>query len=137
PSLNALLKRAAELMPQIGSVSRQSADQLNCIRPYAPEIVAFFSTWGDWTTNTDGRGTYTRIASQAPPYSNAEISNSAEIAQRNPQLTYAFPRPPGLNSNQPWFLPECGAGRDALDPAKDPEARRFDPVKRGAFGATR
>ena len=34
---------------------------------------------------------------------------------------FALPRPPGLTAGQPWFLPDCGAGPDALDPTKDRE----------------
>jgi len=43
-------------------------------------------------------------------------------------MTYGFPRPPGTDAGQPWFLPQCGAGPDALDPNKDPEARSFNQV---------
>jgi hypothetical protein len=39
-------------------------------------------------------------------------------------IKYAMPRPPGLNAGQPWLLPECGAGAQALDPNADPEQRR-------------
>jgi hypothetical protein len=46
--------------------------------------------------------------------------NSEQFAQVSGKQ-YAYPRPPGLNANQPWFLPECGITRDALDPTKDPE----------------
>jgi hypothetical protein len=34
-----------------------------------------------------------------------------------------MPRPPGWNEGKPWFLPQCGAGPDAVDPTKDPEDR--------------
>jgi hypothetical protein len=50
---------------------------------------------------------------------------SATAVKTFPGLRYAFPRPPGYNADQPWFLPECKAGRDALDPTKDPESRPF------------
>jgi hypothetical protein len=36
-------------------------------------------------------------------------------------LQYAEPRPPGLSVGQPWFLPQCGAGPNSLNPADDPE----------------
>ena len=34
---------------------------------------------------------------------------------------YALVRPPGYNAGKPWYLPQCGAGRDGVDPNKDPE----------------
>lgn len=130
PSLNPLLARLTELMPQIGSMSRQSAEQLKCIRPYSPEIAAYFSTWGDRHNNSDGRGRYGRSVLQGAPFNNAQTDNSAQIAQKNPELTYTYPSPPGLNAGQPWLLPECGVGPDVFDPSKDAEARPFDPASR-------
>lgn len=35
--------------------------------------------------------------------------------------SYAMPRPPGLSVGQPWFLPQCGAGPNSINPADDPE----------------
>lgn len=133
PDLDALVARTTELMPRMGSIARQSDEQLACVRPYSPEIAAYFSTWGDFFSNTDGKDRYSRMASQSAPFINAETDDSATVAARNPALTFAFPRPPGLNAGQPWFLPECGAGPEALDPEKDPESRRRRPVPtRGA-----
>jgi hypothetical protein len=37
---------------------------------------------------------------------------------------YAEPRPPGLGVGQPWFIPECGVTRNALNPAADPEQQK-------------
>jgi hypothetical protein len=39
-------------------------------------------------------------------------------------LRYAEPRPPGLSTGRPWFLPQCGAGPESLNPADDPEQHR-------------
>jgi phospholipid/cholesterol/gamma-HCH transport system substrate-binding protein len=126
PDLNPLLTRATRLMPQLGSIGRQSVAQLKCIRPYTPDIVAFFTNWGDFLSPTDGKDKYIRANVQmlTPAPFNAIEANSGEIAKAFPGLRYAFPRPPGYNAGQPWFLPECGAGPEALDPSKDPEARR-------------
>jgi ABC-type transporter Mla subunit MlaD len=125
PTLNPLLDKVTTLLPTIGSVSRGSSAQLKCIRPYTPDIVAFFTNWGDFLSATDGRDKYIRATVQQllPAPHNASTQTSADIAKAYPGLRYAFPRPPGYNAGQPWFLPQCGAGRDALDPAKDPESR--------------
>jgi hypothetical protein len=125
PALNPLLAKATRLMPQLGSIGRQSVAQLKCIRPYTPDIVAFFTNWGDFLSPTDGKDKYIRANVQmlTPAPYNAITGDSEDIAKTFPGLRYAFPRPPGYNAGQPWFLPECGAGPDALDPSKDPEAR--------------
>jgi ABC-type transporter Mla subunit MlaD len=130
PSLNPLLTKATALMPSVRSIGRQSVEALRCIRPYTPDIVAFFTNWGDFLSPTDGRDKYIRATVQqlVPAPQNATSQTSADIAKAFPGLRYAFPRPPGYNAGQPWFLPECGAGRDALDPAKDPESRATGPL---------
>jgi ABC-type transporter Mla subunit MlaD len=123
--LDPLLAKATALSPQIGSIAHQSVTQLRCIRPYTPDIISFFTNWGDFLSATDGKDKYLRasVESFMPGGHNAQTGDSAQAAQQYPGLRYAFPRPPGYNAGQPWFLPECGAGRDALDPSKDPEAR--------------
>jgi ABC-type transporter Mla subunit MlaD len=132
PDLNPLLARATELMPQIGSIGRQSVTQLRCIRPYTPDVVSFFTNWGDFLSAGDGKDKYIRanVQSFLPTPNNNVQQSSADIAKAFPGVRYAFPRPPGYNAGQPWFLPECGAGPDALDPAKDPEARSFSPLEK-------
>jgi phospholipid/cholesterol/gamma-HCH transport system substrate-binding protein len=123
--LDPLLAKATALSPQIGSVAHRSVTQLRCIRPYTPDIISFFTNWGDFLSATDGKDKYLRasVESFMPGGHNAQTGDSAQAARQYPGLRYAFPRPPGYNAGQPWFLPECGAGRDALDPSKDPEAR--------------
>jgi hypothetical protein len=59
---------------------------------------------------------------QAPPVPvGSPLSSKQAVDLHGGALHYAMPRPPGLNAGQPWFQPQCGAGPDALDPAKDPE----------------
>ncbi|MCW3014762.1 MAG: mammalian cell entry protein [Solirubrobacterales bacterium] len=126
PSLNPLLETATERAPQLTSIGQQATHELNCIRPYTPEIVAFASTWGDFLSATDGKDKYIRANIQVmlpAPY-NVTQSTSGEIFKAFPGLRYGFPRPPGAVAGQPWFLPECGAGPEAINPFKDPEARR-------------
>jgi ABC-type transporter Mla subunit MlaD len=131
PQLNPLLGKATRLMPELRSVGRQAVTQLQCIRPYTPDIVAFFSNWADWLSYTDGKDRYGLANSETllPAGHNAETINSGQAAQQFPGLRYGFPRPPGYNAGQPWYLPQCGAGPDALDPSKDPEARTYNPTE--------
>jgi ABC-type transporter Mla subunit MlaD len=125
PALNPLLDLVNRLMPQLGSIGGQATTALKCIRPYAPDIAGFMANWGDFLTSGDGKDRFIRATLQnlIPAPLNALPYNSGTAAKLFPGLRYAFPRPPGDNAGQPWLLPECGIGPDALNPAKDPEAR--------------
>lgn len=130
PDLDRLLRRATRLMPQVGSIGRQSTEQLKCIRPYTADVIAFFSNWGDFLSYTDGRDKFIRanVQSFLPAPLNIATYNSAEAKKAWPGMRFGFPRPPGTNVGKPVFLPACGAGRDALDPAFDAESRSFNPL---------
>lgn len=130
PHLDPILRLVTKRLPQIGSISSQSVEQLKCIRPYTPDIVAFMTNWADFMSPNDGVDRYLRANVEAPlpMVTNLDSRAPAEAVKDSPDLRYAFPRPPGHNAGQPWFLPECGAGRDALDPSKDPEARHAYPI---------
>jgi ABC-type transporter Mla subunit MlaD len=132
PTVNQVLDKATALSPAIASIGTQTVKQVKCIRPYTPDIIAFFTNWGDFLSATDGRDKYIRATVQQflPSPTNVSTNNSADIAKAWPGLRYAFPRPPGYNAGQTWFLPECGAGPDALNPAKDPESRTYNPLGR-------
>jgi len=125
PNLNPLLARLTTRSPQLQSIGEQSVGSLKCLRPYTPEANAFFSNWGDFFAGTDGKDKLIRAQVQhyAPAFSNASSYNTAQAKQLFSGLEYGLPRPPGTVAGQPWFLPECGAGSDALDPNKDPEIR--------------
>jgi ABC-type transporter Mla subunit MlaD len=126
PALNPLLAKATNLMPTIGSIGHQAVTELRCIRPYTPDIVSIFSNWGDFFAYHDDKDKMARVIVDNIPAAglNAMPYDSATATKLFPGLQYAFPRPPGLAAGQPWFLPECGAGREALDPSQDPEAKR-------------
>jgi ABC-type transporter Mla subunit MlaD len=131
PAVNPLLTQVTGLSPTLGSIGRQAVTQLGCIRPYTPDIVAFFSNWADWLSYSDGRDRYGLANGEVllpAPY-NAVTETSGQVAKQFPGLEYGFPRPPGANAGQPWFLPRCGAGPDALNAADDPEARAYNPLE--------
>jgi phospholipid/cholesterol/gamma-HCH transport system substrate-binding protein len=124
PDLNPLLTRARTLMPRIRSVSRQAATQLNCIRPFAPEIASFATNWTAMSSWDDGQDKFFRGNGTLYPFATSSAPlTSADAIRLFPGLDYAFPRPPGQSSGQPWFLPECNLGPETLDPTKDPESR--------------
>jgi hypothetical protein len=125
PSLNPLLQRAATLMHDIASIGKQATTELDCIRPYAPDIAGFASNWADFLSWGDAKDRVIRAQVQnlTPAPVNIVGYDSATAAKLFPGLRYAFPRPPGESAGQPWFQPQCGITKDALDPSKDPEAR--------------
>lgn len=123
PDLTGLLDRARDLMPQLDSLGEQAAEQLGCIRPYAPEIAGWASTWTGFLAHGDGKDKFARLYNSVYPFPNDTPFGTATASRLVPAafVSYAFPRPPGANVNQPWFLPQCNITSDALDPRKNPE----------------
>lgn len=123
--LERLLKTGTPFMPRLGSALEQLEPIAGCLRPYGPEIAGLLSTWIGFNQNYDAQGHYVRAFVQQPPIP-IGTSDTAEqsIEPRKGRLSYAMPRPPGLNAGQPWLQPQCGAGPDALDASKDPEKGR-------------
>lgn len=129
PDLTRLVGRVTRHAPELTSIGKQADVALDCIRPYTPEIASWGPLWGSALSGNEGRDNYIRATPivSLPFPGMASQQSSADIAKAYPGLTYGFPRPPGTQAGQPWFLPECGAGPDALDPSKDPEARTYKP----------
>ena len=58
PDIDKALAIATGLMPELQAIGTQAVTQLQCVRPYTPDIVAFFSNWADWLSYTDGKDRY-------------------------------------------------------------------------------
>jgi len=127
PDITRLLARATTVAPQLEAIGRTGTRELDCIRPYTPEIVMLATTWGDFTSPTDGKDRYIRanIQNFFPAPVNNMPQTPAQMLKTHPSLEYGFPRPPGQVAGQPWFQPQCGAGPEALDPANDGEGKTF------------
>ncbi|HYF27356.1 MAG TPA: MlaD family protein [Baekduia sp.] len=126
PAITRLLREGVPFAERAQPVLGRLAEQFKCLRPYAPEIVGMMSNWNSWGQGYDNYAHYARIkgVQGATSYTSyPPIKTDDFLALTGNTLEYAMPRPPGLNAGQPWFLPECGAGRDAIDPTKDPEDR--------------
>jgi phospholipid/cholesterol/gamma-HCH transport system substrate-binding protein len=130
PDLNPFLGRARRLMPAIGSIGRQASTQLNCIRPYTPEIINFLVSWVSVWGGSEPKDHFARVWVVPPPIPNGSTMTPEQVAETIPGITSVYPRPPGQIVGQPWFQPQCGAGPEALDPSQDPEAGEFDPLSR-------
>lgn len=122
PRLRRFFDAATPLLPRFGRALGDLAPMFACVRPYAPEIAGFLTTWTGLNKNYDSRGHYARSfpLTYNPAINPGTRLNSLQATQQT-ELKYAMPRPPGLNAGKPQFQPQCGAGPEALDPAKDPE----------------
>jgi virulence factor Mce-like protein len=124
PTITDFLKEGVPFSKRLSPVLGRLSEQLNCVRPYAPEIAGFFSNWSSWAQGYDNSSHYGRIKAvfNASSFTSFPPMDTNDfIGTLGTGLKYAMPRPPGLNAGKPWLLPECGAGADALDPTKDPE----------------
>jgi len=127
PPLTSFIERAQPFSKQLQSMAAGLAPQVSCIRPYGPEIAGLVTTWASWGQDYDNVAHYARVKVNAGPTafdSFPPIATSTFLATQAGGIKYAMPRPPGLNAGQPWLLPQCGAGEDALNPVKDPEQQR-------------
>jgi phospholipid/cholesterol/gamma-HCH transport system substrate-binding protein len=138
-AINGLLARTTTLAPQLGSTAEGANENLKCIRPYSPELMGLLMTWGDFMSWNDKNDKILRAQVQnfLPAQYNSVPETPQQVAGRFPGLKYGFPRPPGFLAGQPWLLPECGAGEDALDPSKDQEAKVGTPDPGPAPGGRR
>lgn len=125
PDVSRLLRRATTLLPQVTSIGRQATPQLDCIRPYSPELAALVTNWAGFISSVDGRDHYVRINPAAIPWAptNVQGQSTASSAKLFPGMRMGMPRPPGYAADQPWFQPQCEVTADSIDPDKDIEAR--------------
>jgi phospholipid/cholesterol/gamma-HCH transport system substrate-binding protein len=123
PSLSRLFDTGVSFMPPARQALTTFTPMLSCIRPYTPDIAGFFSTWPGFTSHYDAGGHYGRAfeLTVIPALYPGTVLNSAQAMALSPGLTYAFPRPPGINDGHPYFIPRCGITPAALNPANDPE----------------
>jgi ABC-type transporter Mla subunit MlaD len=141
PQISALLAAAQPSMKIAPGVFDALSPMIACVRPYAPEAGGALVGGGGAHQNYDlmdpklnptvfysGRaqpdGKIQQHSLRAMPMVSASTPekplDSQQFAAASGKL-YAYPRPPGLTTGQPWFQPECGVTKDALDPSKDPE----------------
>jgi ABC-type transporter Mla subunit MlaD len=143
PAITRLLGAGIPFMPKVQSVTSKLAPLVACIRPYAPELGGAVVAGNSWISTyalerPNGAPGVTFTGARQGPYvrqhgvrAMAEASASSvhtvppgistQAFVNATGLQYAEPRPPGLSVGQPWFLPQCGAGPNSLNPAADPE----------------
>lgn len=124
PGITSLLRQAQPFSDKAAPVFAELAPAIGCIRPYAPEISALLTQWTSFNQGFDKFGHLGRIWGN---FGAAGVTSNPLNAQEFTSVTgqgYAYPRPPGLDSGKPVFVPECGITADGLDPSKDPEGKR-------------
>ena len=123
PQLSRLFAGGTTVLPSATRALRTFTPMLSCLRPYAPDIAGFLTTWPGFTSHYDAGGHYGRAfeLTVIPSLYPGTVLNSQQAIATSPGLTYAFPRPPGMNEGRPYFLPACGITPAALNPAADPE----------------
>lgn len=131
PSLNSLLREGSrDLMPRIESIARELKPILSCVRPWTPEIAATFGKWAGFFALGDDRGTVLHGALAPTPMPNETPLTSAQLHAILPTFGIEFPAVPGTDLDQPWYQPQCNVTADSTNLAKDPEARKFDPLSK-------
>jgi phospholipid/cholesterol/gamma-HCH transport system substrate-binding protein len=129
PDLNGLLTSArTALLPQLTSIGRQAAKELDCVRPFTPDIINFFQNWagftGDGLTNPHVHLFHAFVS--ILPFPNDVPLNTEQLHQILPNLSIEYPGLPGEAWNQPWPQPQCGLTMNDVNPAYDPEANTYD-----------
>ena len=126
PRLASLFTAGNAVFPSASRALSTSAPMLACLRPYTPDIAGFLTTWSGFTSHYDAGGHYGRSfeLTVVPALLPGTGNSPAKAIAQSPNITYAFPRPPGLNEGRPYFIPQCGVTPAALNPADDPEAAR-------------
>jgi len=119
--------RLSDISGPVESIGKQSTKEVGCLRPYTPELLLFATTWGDFISGVDEKDHIIRATIQnfMPAAFNSVPYTPEQAAKTFPGLDYGFPRPPGALANQPWFQPQCGVGRDVVDPSQDQEVKHF------------
>lgn len=122
--LDPLLRSAVPLLQRTAPVAEEAARQLDCIRPYAPELAGLASNWTGFEIYGDDRDKFARVNGAVYPHpTSATPADSKEWTSIVPGLDYAFFRPPGHAAGQNWYVEGCGITAADMDPANDPEGR--------------
>lgn len=129
PTVQRLLTSArTNLMPQLGATAKLGAKELNCIRPFTPDIMGFLQGWGGFFGPgfDDPKVHMLHTLVSLLPFPNTMPLDSEQITSLFPNLEIQNPHAPGQGWNQPWFLPECGVTPEGFEAKNDPESGTYD-----------
>jgi ABC-type transporter Mla subunit MlaD len=131
PTIDTLLSTArTQLLPQLQSVSSQAATELNCIRPFTPDIMnvidGFAGFNGELPTATTPHLNAFHGQVSILPIPSTMTTGTVQLHQLLPNLNVGT-HPPGTGWNQPWYQPQCGITPAANVATGDPENGAYDP----------
>jgi hypothetical protein len=129
PQIDALLSTArTQLLPQLASVASQGATELNCVRPYTPDIMQLLDGFAGFNDEiaSPHMNAFNALVSLQPFPNTAETINTVQIHNTYPNMNVGM-HPPGSGWNQPWYQPGCNATPAADTASGDPENGTYDP----------
>ena len=131
PAIDTVLSTArTQLLPQLQSDASQAATELDCIRPYTPDIMNLLDGFAGFngelnTATTPHLNAFHGLVSLIP-IPETESSGTVQLHQLFPNLNVGY-HPPGTGWNQPWYQPQCGITPAGNTAAGDSENGTFDP----------
>lgn len=125
PAVARFLNAGTPVVRDLASVVAQAQPIAHCVGAYAPEIGALASNWASYNQQYDATGHILRghFPATATAFNDFPENFKTADAVKLLGTKYAGLRPPGWLASKPRFMPECGVGPDAVDPAKDWEDR--------------
>jgi ABC-type transporter Mla subunit MlaD len=131
PTIDTLLSSArTQLLPQLGSVASQAATELNCIRPYSPDIMDLLQGFAGFNGELPTATTPHLLAFHGQvsilPIPSTLTTSTAQLHKLLPNLDTGV-HPPGTAWNQPWYQPHCNVTPASNSSASDSESGTYDP----------
>jgi ABC-type transporter Mla subunit MlaD len=130
PTIDTLLSSArSKLFPQLAPVGNLGAKELDCIRPYTPDIVTFLQSWSGFlgVGENNPKVNFLHALVSFFPTPNTMPIDTQQFQKILPGLHVSTPGLPGTNWNQPWYQPQCNITANATNPAYDSGNGTFDP----------
>jgi hypothetical protein len=121
-------------MPRLTKLGDETANVLQCVRPFTPDIVSFIQSWGDFLSDgiNNPRINLLHLLVSFEPWTNNNTLDMAQLQSLFPALKDDFPQAPGTGWGQPWYQPQCGitaantnAGDDSLTGTYDPQGTKL------------
>lgn len=92
-----LLDQTHVTVPQLTTLVKTARKPVNFLRPYTPEVTAFFSTWASAFANYDSNGNFARIHGQA---GSTSLNENPGVVP--PGITYDPYPEPGALVGETW-----------------------------------
>jgi ABC-type transporter Mla subunit MlaD len=128
PVIDSLLSTArTNLLPQLSSAASQAAKELDCVRPYTPDILDLLDGFAGFQDElrTPHITSFQALVSLLP-YPNTAPINTVQLHDLFPNINVGV-HPPGSGWNQPWYQRQCGSTPAVNAASGDSENGTYDP----------